>query len=301
MPMIAIAMPPAAGPTIAPPWLTLLRIDTPRAASLRGTTWASSAVRAGRSKPLATPVTKITARMPASDSEPAAERPAKRMAQPVTIALARTTIVRRSRRSARWPPKRTRDRAGIASTRPSQPSASGSRVISYVWKATTVASALTASAFVERAPRRARNSASPSSEPARSFWRRRDGWSLIRRWYATRPIGRPAGLAGGGSGGRRVLGRVRNGDRLRLGRLQRTLAVELDEHRAAAAWSLLIGGEANLAGEHLAGPRRAMEDSVGRAVPGLHQDPGGPLLAAVVVLPRVDRAAADRRLVEGDL
>ena len=129
MPTTAIAIPPIAGPRMAPPWLTLLRVETPRAASSRGTTCASRAVRAGRSKPLATPVAKITARIPSRDSAPAADSAASTTAVKVTIALVATTIVRRSRRSARCPPKSTRDRAGIASTSPSQPRASGSRVI----------------------------------------------------------------------------------------------------------------------------------------------------------------------------
>jgi hypothetical protein len=77
--------------------------------------------------------------------------------------------------------------------------------------------------------------------------------------------------------------------------------VELDEDCSPAAWTLLIGSEANLTGQGLAGPRRAVENTLGRAVAGLHQDPGRPLLAAVVILPRIDRATADRGLVEGDL
>ena len=39
-----------------PVWLTLLMNETPRAASSSGMTWASKAVSAGRSKPLATPI-----------------------------------------------------------------------------------------------------------------------------------------------------------------------------------------------------------------------------------------------------
>jgi len=54
--------------------------------------------------------------------------PRAALALAVTIALAMMTIARRSRRSARCPPKITRDRAGIASTSPSQPSERGSRV-----------------------------------------------------------------------------------------------------------------------------------------------------------------------------
>jgi hypothetical protein len=84
-------------------------------------------------------------------------------------------------------------------------------------------------------------------------------------------------------------------------RLERALAMQLDEDRSAAAGALLIGGEAHLAGQHLAGSGRAVEDAFGRAVAGLHQDASGPLLMAVIVFPCVDRAAADRRLVKGDL
>jgi hypothetical protein len=127
--MTAIAMPPSAGPTIIPVWLTLLENETPRTAWDRGMTCASKADRAGRSKPLAMPVTKMTARMPRRPSVPVADRAANTVAQMVTIPLVTSTIVRRSRRSATWPPNRTSDRAGIASTRPSQPSDSGSRVI----------------------------------------------------------------------------------------------------------------------------------------------------------------------------
>ena len=83
--------------------------------------------------------------------------------------------------------------------------------------------------------------------------------------------------------------------------LQRALAVELDEHRSAAPRTLLVGREADLALEVLARPGQAVKDALRRAVAGLHQDPGGPLLATVIVLPRVDGAAPDRRLVEGDL
>jgi hypothetical protein len=104
--------------------------------------------------------------------------------------------------------------------------------------------------------------------------------------------------AGAGSAGRGV---VRNGDRCWRGGLERALAVELDKDRSPAARTLLIGGEADLPGEGLAGSRRAVEHALGRAVAGLHQDTRGPLLAAVVVLPRIDRATADRGLVEGDL
>jgi hypothetical protein len=83
--------------------------------------------------------------------------------------------------------------------------------------------------------------------------------------------------------------------------LEGTLPVELDEHRPAAPGTLLVGGEADLALEVLARPGQAVKDALRRAVAGLHQDPGGPLLVTVVVFPRVDGAAPDRRLVEGDL
>ena len=65
-PTTAIAIPPAAGPTIAPPCDTLLAQETPLAVSSSGMTWASNAVSAGRSKPLATPVAKTTARIAGS-------------------------------------------------------------------------------------------------------------------------------------------------------------------------------------------------------------------------------------------
>ena len=79
--MTAIAMPPRAGPTMDPVWLTLLENETPRTAWDRGMTCASKADRAGRSKPPAMPVTKITARMPRRPSEPVAESAAKTTAQ----------------------------------------------------------------------------------------------------------------------------------------------------------------------------------------------------------------------------
>jgi hypothetical protein len=77
--------------------------------------------------------------------------------------------------------------------------------------------------------------------------------------------------------------------------------MQLDEDRPATARTLLVGGEADLAGKRLAGSGRTVQDPLGRAVARLHQDPGGPLLATVVILPGVDRAAADRGLVEGHL
>jgi hypothetical protein len=83
--------------------------------------------------------------------------------------------------------------------------------------------------------------------------------------------------------------------------LEGALTVEFDEHRSAASGTLLVGGEADLALEVLARPGQAVKNALRRAMPGLHQDPGGPLLATVIILPRVDRAAADRRLVKGDL
>ena len=61
--MTATAMPPSAGPRMAPVWLTLAWYETPWTACSMGMTCASKADRAGRSKPLAMPVTKMTARI----------------------------------------------------------------------------------------------------------------------------------------------------------------------------------------------------------------------------------------------
>ena len=128
-PMIATAIPPTTGPRIDPVRLTLLWYDTPCTACSSGMTCASNAVRAGRSKPLARPVTKMTARIGRSVSASLSERSASATAEAVTTALQIRMIERRSRRSATWPPNSTSDSAGMASTRPSQPSDSGSPVI----------------------------------------------------------------------------------------------------------------------------------------------------------------------------
>ena len=71
----------------APAWLTLLENDTPRTAWERGMTWASKADSAGRSKPLAMPVTKMTARIPTTPRLPVADSAAKAIAQRVATAL----------------------------------------------------------------------------------------------------------------------------------------------------------------------------------------------------------------------
>ena len=129
MPITAIAMPPAAGPRIAPAWLTLPRYETPRAACSRGMTWASKAVRAGRSNPLAMPVDEDDREDP-ERAAPGARQQREDDRAAGDEALVTRMIARRSRRSATCPPKSTSESAGIASTSPSQPSASGSRVIS---------------------------------------------------------------------------------------------------------------------------------------------------------------------------
>ena len=165
IPISATEIPPAAGPTIPPACETLLVHDTPFVAWSSGITWASNEVSAGRSNPLATPVAKTTMRIAASEIPPGlADRTARIAEQAMTPTLVMRTIERRSRRSATCPPNRTSDRAGIASTSPSQPRASGSWVMSYVWNATTVTSALIARAYVRRAPSSARNSGSASGD-----------------------------------------------------------------------------------------------------------------------------------------
>ena len=123
-------MPPSAGPRIPPAWLTLLWYDTPCTACSRGMTCASNAVWAGRSKPAAIPVTKMTARIGTRPRPPSSAISESAIAHSVMTRPVDTTIVRRSYMSARWPPKSDRESAGIASTSPSQPSASGSLVMS---------------------------------------------------------------------------------------------------------------------------------------------------------------------------
>ena len=98
-------------------------------------TCAWSAVIAGRSKPAAMPTMKITARMPRRCGAPTAST-ASPTAATTVAALVTMTIRRRSMRSAMWPPNSASARAGMPSTSPSQPSASGSRVRSYTWNAT---------------------------------------------------------------------------------------------------------------------------------------------------------------------
>ena len=165
IPTSATEIPPAAGPTIPPACETLLVHDTPFVAWSSGITWASNEVSAGRSKPLATPVANTTMRIAASEIPPGlADRTARMAEQAMTPTLVIRTIERRSRRSATCPPNRTSDRAGIASTSPSQPRASGSRVMSYVWNATTVTRALIARVYVRRAPSSARNSGNASGD-----------------------------------------------------------------------------------------------------------------------------------------
>ena len=88
---------------------------------------------------------------------PSTRAPARR---PASSAPVMRMISRRSRRSATWPPTSISPSAGIASTRPRRPSASGSPVTSYVWNATTVAIADMPSADSPRAPSSARNSGS---------------------------------------------------------------------------------------------------------------------------------------------
>ena len=72
---------PAGGrPEDRPGLATAADHDTPLAVSSSGMTWASKAVSAGRSNPLATPVAKTTARIADSPIPPAAPtgRPAAR-------------------------------------------------------------------------------------------------------------------------------------------------------------------------------------------------------------------------------
>ena len=128
-PTTATAIPPRTGPRMPPARLTLLWYETPWTACSSGMTWASNAVSAGRSKPLARPMTKMTTRIGMSVRPASSDSAASAQASKVTTALVTRMIVRRSRRSATWPPNRTSDSAGIASTRPSQPSDSGSPVI----------------------------------------------------------------------------------------------------------------------------------------------------------------------------
>ena len=130
IPMTAIAMPPAAGPRIAPAWLTLLSV---RDAAGRLVARHDLRLESGERRPLEAA---RDARHEDHGQDPE-QRRARRgrergetIAQRTRIVLVRTTIPRRSRRSATWPPKSTSDRAGIASTSPSQPRASGSRVSS---------------------------------------------------------------------------------------------------------------------------------------------------------------------------
>ena len=66
--MMATAMPPSAGPAMAPVIQTLLAMLVPTVTCSMGMTCASKAVKAGRSKPEAMPLTKMTARMAPSPS-----------------------------------------------------------------------------------------------------------------------------------------------------------------------------------------------------------------------------------------
>ena len=61
-----------------PVWLTLLWYETPWTACSRGMTCASNAVSAGRSKPLATPITKMTTRIGISVAAPSADEQGER-------------------------------------------------------------------------------------------------------------------------------------------------------------------------------------------------------------------------------
>ena len=92
--------------------------------------------------------------------------------------------------------------AGIASTRPSKPSASGSPVTSYVWNATTVARALAPSDWVVRAPRRARKlSDGEDAVPRGRRGRVRRGRGRGRGWCAghRERVERGAGCAARGA------------------------------------------------------------------------------------------------------
>ena len=99
-PINATAMPPSAGPRMAPAWLTLDWYETPWTACSRGMTWASKADRAGRSKPLAMPDTKMTPRIGARLNAGSRDSSASATAQPTARALVIRMMLRRSRRSA---------------------------------------------------------------------------------------------------------------------------------------------------------------------------------------------------------
>src|SRR5439155_14755414 len=64
---------------------------------------------------------------------------------------------------------------------------------------------------------------------------------------------------------------------------------------------LLVGGERGRSRQEPALARSADELPGGRPVSAIHEDPGRPLGAAMVVLPLVDRAAADRQTGELDV
>ena len=110
MPMTATAIPPSAGPRIEPAWLTLLWYETPADRLLarddlglegRQRRPLEAAGHAGHEDD-----DEDAERGPASRL---ADRTARAAAQSVADALVTRTIVRRSHRSATWPPNSTSD------------------------------------------------------------------------------------------------------------------------------------------------------------------------------------------------
>ena len=125
------------GPAITPTWNNTAFTDTAPGNRVFGTRFGVIACPAGAQNARATPNNTIAPNTMATLLLPESVNHS-RMAAPTSSAVyAQAMMMRRSNRSATWPPGSTSARNGRNCARPMRPRSSGSRVMFQTWKPTT--------------------------------------------------------------------------------------------------------------------------------------------------------------------